>query len=304
VNFENSLVFLTSNLGAREMMRQIHPHFGFESAVAGARPDLAEKLESVGMAAVRKQFSPEFVNRIDAIVTYQPLGEESLEAILDQRVGFLQDHIRTRLGSRAFTLEVTQGARAFLLRKGTSTEYGARELNRTVHRSLAQPLAEMVAAGRVPAGATVRVDGEDDAETLRLRPVEVAAARGESGPPAVLVVDDNPDVLSLLRRLLAGEGWRLLVAASAGEARKLAAGERPDVALLDYVLPDGNGVDLGVEIARVAPGTCVLLMTGTLLEPEEEDLCEELDFSILRKPFLAVELMDHIRARLALAETP
>jgi CheY-like chemotaxis protein len=301
VNFENSLVFLTSNLGAREMMRQIQPQFGFQSAVAGARTDLAGKLESVGMAAVRKRFSPEFVNRIDAIVTYQPLGEGSLEAILDQRVGRLQDHIRTRLGSRAFTLDVTPGARAFLLRKGTSAEYGARELNRTVHRSLAQPLAEMVVAGRVPAGATVRVEGEESAKTLRLRPIE--ATTREGGPPAVLVVDDNPDVVSLLGRLLAAEGWRLVVAGSAGEARKLAAGERPDVALLDYLLPDGNGVALGVEIARVAPGTCVLVMTGTLLEPEEEDLCEELDFPILRKPFLAAELVDHIRARLALAGT-
>ncbi|MBV9745739.1 MAG: ATP-dependent Clp protease ATP-binding subunit, partial [Acidobacteriia bacterium] len=135
VNFERSLVFLTSNLGAREMMREINPDFGFQSVKAGEpRTDLTSKLQNIALVAVRKRFSPEFVNRIDCIITYQPLTPESLSAILDKQIADLQNHVNTRLGNRSFTLEVPFETRQFLLERGTSPEYGARELNRTIHR--------------------------------------------------------------------------------------------------------------------------------------------------------------------------
>ncbi len=73
VNFEKSLVFLTSNLGAREMMKEINPDFGFQSAQGNERADLTGKLQNIALVSVRKRFSPEFVNRIDCIITYQPL---------------------------------------------------------------------------------------------------------------------------------------------------------------------------------------------------------------------------------------
>src|ERR1700685_813118 len=164
VNFEKSLVFLTSNLGAREMMREINPDFGFQSVKAAQRSDLTGKLQSIALVAVRKRFSPEFVNRIDCIITYQPLTPESLSTILDQQIADLQNHVNTRLGARSFTLEVPFDARQFLLRKGTSSEYGARELNRTIHRHLTQPLATLVATGQVSPGARVLVDVGEDAE--------------------------------------------------------------------------------------------------------------------------------------------
>src|SRR5580658_8734434 len=72
VNFEKSLVFLTSNLGAREMMREINPDFGFQSVKSPDRADLTGKLQNIALVSVRKRFSPEFVNRIDAVITYQP----------------------------------------------------------------------------------------------------------------------------------------------------------------------------------------------------------------------------------------
>src|SRR5258706_12292707 len=80
VNFEKSLVFLTSNLGAREMMKEISPDFGFQGGLSAGRPDLGHKLQSIALVAVRKKFSPEFVNRIDCVITYQPLTPESLSA--------------------------------------------------------------------------------------------------------------------------------------------------------------------------------------------------------------------------------
>jgi ATP-dependent Clp protease ATP-binding subunit ClpA len=297
VNFEKSLVFLTSNLGAREMMREINPDFGFQSAKPAQTADLTSKLQNIALVAVRKRFSPEFVNRIDCIITYQPLTPESLSAILDQQIVDLQNHVNTRLGSRSFTLDVPFESRQFLLRKGTSAEYGARELNRTIHRYLTQPLATLVATNQVNAGARVRVDVNEAEDKLNIRSQEETGVPAPAHP-TVLLVDDNRDLLHFLERLMADAGWTLPTAESATEAKRLMQEHKPNAALLDYMLPDGNGVELGVEFLQSAPQMLVIVMTGTILPPEEEALCEEHNFPVLRKPFLASDVMNQIRSRL------
>jgi len=297
VNFEKSLVFLTSNLGAREMLHEINPEFGFQSAMGSERKDLIGKLQNIALVSVRKRFSPEFVNRIDCIITYQPLTAESLSAILDHHIADLQNHVNTRLGNRSFTLEVPFEARQFLLQKGTSQEYGARELNRTIHRYLTQPLATLVATGQVNPGVKVLVEVAGDAERLNLRALESDTA-ATPVHPTVLLVDDNRDLLRFLERLMADAGWTLLTAESATEAKSLMRDHKPNAALLDYMLPDGNGVELGVEFMQTAPQMLIIVMTGTILPPEEEGLCEEHNFPVLRKPFLASDVMNQIRARL------
>ena len=296
VNFEKSLVFLTSNLGARDMMREINPEFGFQSVKVADRADLTSKLQGIGLSAVRKKFSPEFVNRIDSIITYQPLTVESLSAILDQHIVDLQNHVNTRLANRSFTLDVPFDTRQFLIKKGTSQEYGARELKRSIHRLLTQPLATMVATNQIAPGARVLVElgGEDKLH------INVTDAGGALAPanPTVLLVDDNRDLLHFLERLMADAGWTLLTAESATEAKALMQNNRPNAALLDYMLPDGNGVELGVEFLQSVPQMLVIVMTGTILPPEEEALCEEHNFPVLRKPFLASDVMNQIRSRL------
>ncbi len=298
VNFEKSLVFLTSNLGAREMMREINPDFGFQAVKGVERPDLTDKLQNIALVAVRKRFSPEFVNRIDCIITYQPLTVESLTAILGQQIADLQNHVNTRLGSRSFTLEVPAEARQFLLEKGTSPEYGARELNRTIHRHLTQPLATLVATNRVNPGARVRVEVAEGGDKLNIL-AQDSDVGAPSTNPTVLLVDDNRDLLHFLERLMADAGWTLLTAESATEAKRLVQQHKPNAALLDYMLPDGNGVELGVEFLQSLPQMLVIVMTGTILPPEEEALCEEHNFPVLRKPFLASDVMNQIRSRLA-----
>src|SRR3954453_15646985 len=186
VNFEKSLVFLTSNLGAREMMREINPEFGFQSAITADRADLTSKLQNIALVAVRKRFSPEFVNRIDCIITYQPLTPEALSAILDHQITDLQNHVNTRLGNRSFTLEVPFEARHFLLEKGTSSEYGARELNRTIHRFLTQPLATMVATNQVNPGAKVWVEVDVPGEKLKLRSADAEITEAPTNPTVLL----------------------------------------------------------------------------------------------------------------------
>ena len=172
VNFERSMIFLTSNLGAAAMRKELCPDFGFEAVVhetaeSGARGGLA-KLASIGMGEVRRKFSPEFVNRIDGVITYQPLSAESLEIIFDQQIAALEKHIHVRLQERAFTLELSEQARGLLLRLGTSAEFGARELKRTILRKLTQPLAAMLESGRIPPESCVRVELAVNGENLEM----------------------------------------------------------------------------------------------------------------------------------------
>jgi ATP-dependent Clp protease ATP-binding subunit ClpA/ActR/RegA family two-component response regulator len=299
VNFEKSLVFLTSNLGAKEMMREINPEFGFQSAtVRYTAEDLSQKLQGIALGAVRRKFSPEFINRIDHIITYRPLDAESFAAITDLEIDNLQNHVNTRLGSRCFKIEVPFATRQWLIEKGTSPEYGARELKRTIHKHLTQPLATLVAKDQVEPGSRLRVDIKPEKDGLVLRSVGTTEAVAPAHP-TVLVVDDNRDLLQFLERLMAESGWELMTAESAGAARKLVAKRKPNAALLDYMLPDGNGVELAQQLKQMVPHLQVTVMTGTTLAPEEEAICEEHDFPVLRKPFLATDVMNQIRSRLA-----
>ena len=174
VNFDRSLIFMTSNLGARELARQMRPDFGFEMVMADpeAMPKQSEsaKLNSICMAAVKRKFSPEFVNRIDVFATYHPLDRCSMELILEQQLKILQEHLDRRLLERSFTLVVPKSTREFLLSKGTSAEYGARELKRVIHRYVMQPIAAMVSQGRIEPDADVMVEMDYTKTKLNLRP--------------------------------------------------------------------------------------------------------------------------------------
>ncbi len=297
VNFDRSLVFLTSNLGAREMMKEINPDFGFQAGMKREKQDVTGKLQGIAMQAVRKRFSPEFVNRIDAIITYQPLDAEALSAILEHQITQLQNHVNTRLGQRCFTIEVPFETRQFLLKTGTSDEHGARELNRTVHRQLTQPLATMVATGNINPGARIRAELSEEKDSVVFRTAQLQE-QGAPVHPTVLIVDDNRDLLRFLERLMAQAGWKLLTAESTQGVRELMMREKPNAALLDYLLPDGNGVALGVKLREKAPGIPIIIMSGLELPDEDQVICEEHGFPVLRKPFLAAEIMNQIRSRL------
>lgn len=166
VNFENSIIFLSSNLGAKEMAEHVRPGMGF----SGSQKLASEKLHATAMHAVKKRFAPEFLNRIDATVTYQPLTREAMQVILEQQLNALQNLIDVRLGMQTFLLRYTAECREFLLNRGVSSEYGARELKRTVQRFVLQPVASLVVQKRLPAGRRVEVgiDPEDGNTTFKL----------------------------------------------------------------------------------------------------------------------------------------
>ncbi len=164
------------------MMKEINPDFGFQAGASMTRSRSHGKLQNIALVAVRKKFSPEFVNRIDCVITYQPLTAESLAAIVDHQISDLQNHVNTRLGNRCFTIEVPFETRQWLIENGTSSEYGARELNRTIHRNLTQPLATMVAMGQIEPGSRVRVEMRRTGRRCVLRATD---ANGRGGSPRI-----------------------------------------------------------------------------------------------------------------------
>jgi ATP-dependent Clp protease ATP-binding subunit ClpA len=151
------------------MLSCLKPGYGLEPATHRTEIATTSSLERIGLAAVKKRFAPEFVNRIDSVITYQPLSREALEGILDVQLKEIERHLQRRLGMRSFSIEASRASRTFLLDRGISQEFGARELKRTLHRHIIHPLAAMVAADSVPAHSTVRIDVGRDRQNLRFR---------------------------------------------------------------------------------------------------------------------------------------
>jgi CheY-like chemotaxis protein len=297
VNFEKSLIFFTSNLGAREMLKEINPHIGFQSGSSKTPIHLTNKIEAIALGAVRKRFSPEFVNRIDAVVTYKPLDTEALEMILDHDVRSLQKHVNSRLGDRCFQIELAPESRRFLLQKGVSLEYGARELKRTIHRELTQPLATMVARREIGPGAMVRIDLDADRQALMIT-ADSSTVKAVPPRPSILIADDNRDLLLFMASEMRDEGWEMLTAECAASARELFRRRKPDTILLDYLLGEDDGLRLAIEFHTQSSATQIIMMTGGGLSQEERTLCEKHEFPILYKPFLTEDVLRFLRGRL------
>lgn len=294
VDFSDTLIFLTSNLGAREMMRVLEPGLGFQGRAVGL--DASDRLEAIALAAVRRRFSPEFVNRIDVVVTYRPLDDDAFDTILSHHIDELERHVSTRLGDRSFTLSLTPAARALLLGRGTSVEYGARELKRVIHRLLTQPLAARVARGQVPPGAAVHVDLGDDGEALSfdVQPPAGAAPPQRARPARVLVVDDNEALATWMSQVLEARGYAVRAAGSAADGR--AAADGIDVAVLDYLLPDGDGVALGAALQQQRRDLAIVIVSGLELAEADRVVAEGRGFAYLQKPFMEDDLVRAIES--------
>lgn len=164
VDFSRAIIFMTSNLGGAEMGSILRPNFGFVASEglgrvdAGAGERLAGKLDRAGLEAVRRKFTPEFINRIDKIIVFRPLGEPELRQILAIELNLLQLRILKSITGALFVFSVSEPAREHLLRAGTDLKYGARHLKRAIDQSLVNPLSNLVASGQVHSGDMVRVD--------------------------------------------------------------------------------------------------------------------------------------------------
>jgi ATP-dependent Clp protease ATP-binding subunit ClpA len=173
VDFSQTLIFMTSNLGASEMNSLLRPNLGFatsdlERALHAGEIDavLEGKMSRAGIDAARRKFTPEFMNRIDKVVVFRSLGAEQLEKILGLELAALQQRVLHSPGTVPFVMNVTDSARAFLLREGTDLKYGARHLKRAIERILVQPLSNLVASGQIRPGDLVTAELDLENECL------------------------------------------------------------------------------------------------------------------------------------------
>jgi len=158
VDFSRALIFLTSNLGASEMESILRPKLGFRFHEPVDVTGQADRLDSAGAAAARRRFSPEFMNRIDRTVVFNPLDSVALQQILTLELNGVADRIRLATGAPDLDCALTDTARGLLLAEGTDPRYGARHLKRAVERLLVQPVANLIASGQLQAGDALAVD--------------------------------------------------------------------------------------------------------------------------------------------------
>jgi ATP-dependent Clp protease ATP-binding subunit ClpC len=151
VNFKDTVVVMTSNLGTQEFQRQ---------AIGFSRQEKSEqqRLRSAVDDELKRTFRPEFLNRVDDIVIFQPLAEEHLKKIVD----LLILEVEKRLADRNIRLELDDEAKAWLLKRGYEPAYGARPLRRAIQRYVENPLSSRILQGEIKDGEAVVVGVSGD----------------------------------------------------------------------------------------------------------------------------------------------
>jgi ATP-dependent Clp protease ATP-binding subunit ClpB len=156
VDFKNTVLIMTSNLGAAMLSgEKLKTEHDFDMA-----------RESV-MRVLREHFRPEFLNRVDDIVIYKPLGHVQLSEILEMRL----NDVRRLLEDRAISLELTESARQLILAAGSDAAYGARPLKRALQRMVQDPLAIKILNGEILHGSHVRIDADRNSNQLVFEPM-------------------------------------------------------------------------------------------------------------------------------------
>jgi ATP-dependent Clp protease ATP-binding subunit ClpB len=158
VDFRNTLIVLTSNLGS-EYLANLRE----DQSVEAARDQV--------MAVVRASFRPEFLNRLDEIILFHRLGRDDMAGIVDIQIR----RLAALLEDRKITLEITDAAKRWLAEAGYNPVYGARPLKRVIQKSLQDPLARMILEGRIGDGDEVSVDAGDGGLLINGAAVPLAA---------------------------------------------------------------------------------------------------------------------------------
>jgi len=223
VDFSRTLIFMTSNLGAAEMGSILRPNLGFATSEIEKRhatgemdESTADKISRAGVEAARRKFTPEFMNRIDKVVVFRPLGQPELRKILGLELNILQQRIFNSSTTTPFVFSLTEAAKDFLLREGTDMKYGARHLKRAIDRTLVHPMSNLIATQQVRGGDLIKVDFEaqlnqltfakeaEDMPAYAMVQMMEASANMPLSPLAANAVAEMPRTAAKGRRTLAG----------------------------------------------------------------------------------------------------
>lgn len=157
VNFKNTVLIMTSNLGASQIGGK--SQLGFSRANSEEAHD---RMRDTVMDEVKRAFNPEFLNRIDEVIVFHSLSRKDNEQILK----ILLDEVKERLVGHSLSLSLTQNAVGLLLDRGFDPKYGARPLRRAIQRLIEDPLAELVLQSKFPSGSTVKIGRKGDELTF------------------------------------------------------------------------------------------------------------------------------------------
>lgn len=158
VDFRNTVIIMTSNVGAREITTSAP--LGFASGDKGGLDD--KEIKSRVMSEVKKLFRPEFLNRIDEIIVFKSLTEEEIIEIVDLMI----DELRQRLIEQNMTINLTKEASKYIAKEGTDLSFGARPLRRAIQRLVEDPLSEQILEGKWTSGSVIDVDLDEEGEHL------------------------------------------------------------------------------------------------------------------------------------------
>ncbi len=188
VDFRNTVIIMTSNAGA-SFLRQAPPTMGFATKEETAE-DKHEDAKKRVLEEVKRIFKPEFLNRIDELIVFHPLGRAELAKIVD----ILMRGVKSRLEEKKLALEISPAAKNKLVEQGTDFKYGARPLKRAIQRLIEDPLAEQLLGRKFKAGDTIYVkktgEGLDFAVKAK-KPAAKATPRKKAEPKGPETTDTN-----------------------------------------------------------------------------------------------------------------
>lgn len=159
VDFKNTMIIMTSNIGARQL-KDFGDGVGFATASRKAQEE--ENSKAIIEKALKRTFSPEFLNRIDDVVIFNSLTKENIFEIID----ILMKGVYARLNTLGYTLEITPEAKDFIAEKGYDSQFGARPLHRSIQKYLEDPLAEEILNGTIKAGQVMVADLDKEKQTI------------------------------------------------------------------------------------------------------------------------------------------
>lgn len=162
VDFRNTIIIMTSNIGVRDL-KDFGTGIGFASRARQANEE--EMMKSTIQTALKRAFSPEFLNRIDDVIIFNSLQREHIHQIIDITL----TKVFARINALGYQVELTPKAKDFLSDKGYDQQFGARPLNRAVQRYLEDPVAEEILKGEIEAGATILADHDGKSDQLNVK---------------------------------------------------------------------------------------------------------------------------------------
>ena len=162
VDFRNTIIIMTSNIGVRDL-KDFGAGIGF--ATKANRENEEELMKSTIQSALKRAFSPEFLNRLDDVIVFNTLQREHIHKVIDITLGKLF----ARISTLGYNVELTEKAKDFLAEKGYDPQFGARPLNRAIQKYLEDPVAEEILKGEIAEGGTILADYEGSGEVLTIK---------------------------------------------------------------------------------------------------------------------------------------